>query len=133
MVTVPTTTQTTFERYPPGWYQNYCTRPTHDVEILDPERRCAVCGDTLTFVKQGFSFGWVHDNATEPDLRTYEVKQPGDTRHRPAPRGRCSFCGAENGQVVDGETVHLFPSHHAWHDQVECSRCGGISGFPIGD
>jgi hypothetical protein len=107
---MPTTLATDF-----GRSRNYCTPPSVDVEILEPARHCENCGEAVRYDSSAGLLGtWVH---IDPDL---------DGLHYTAPRPFCDYCHADQAGVV----VYR---QHAWHDAVECSRCGGVVGYAIGD
>ena len=48
-----------------------------------------------------------------------------DVEVLPREPGSCLFCGADKS--------YLTHRQEAWSDQTECSRCGGSSGYAIGD
>jgi hypothetical protein len=48
-----------------------------------------------------------------------------DVEVLPSTPGSCRFCGADKS--------HLTYRQESWSDQTECSRCGGSSGYAIGD
>lgn len=50
------------------------------------------------------------------------------TAEHPAPRGypTCQYCGTTDAEYV---TSHQY----SWYDAVVCTRCGGVTGWPIGD
>lgn len=108
---------TTLERYAGAKRANYCTLPTVDVEILPDVHLCEKCDVLITYMPhpKGFSYGsgtWVH-----------AVDSPLADEHRISPKTRCSYCHSH-------EAVFR---QHAWHDAVECPRCGGVTGYAIGD
>lgn len=88
---------------------NYCTLPTIDVEILPDVHHCKTCGTAITYQPRGGSV-WVH-NSLVPDHGFI------------TPKTRCRYCHSEDA------TYH----QHAWFDAVECDRCGGVTGYAIGD
>ena len=103
-----TTLSTSFER------RNYSTLPSIDVEIIeDTTVHCEHCNGELVNAN--------HSSHPTPDWQ-HRVSAAYD--HRAKRIARCSYCGAE-GTV----TQHS----HAWYDSVDCSRCGGSVGFPLGD
>lgn len=118
---------TTFERWNGTQRGNYCTLPTIDVEIIEnPEAYCAYqgygenrketpCGRAIHDTKEGPSYSptsWKHVD--------------GNDDHRAATPSRCHYCGTNEFGVV------VF-KQQSWSDESECSRCGGVLGFAIGD
>lgn len=107
---------TTFEKWKGAERPNYCTLPTIDVEIVTPAPACATCDREIKEHPTERNWAgplWVHADTGE---REHYIK------HRPT----CRYCGTnDKGVVVDRQ--------HAWHDARECSRCGGVSGYAIGD
>lgn len=117
---------TTFERWNGTQRGNYCTLPTIDVEIIDPEPYCAYqgyganrsatpCGRAIHDTKEGPSYmpaTWKHVDGNED--------------HRADRPSQCRYCGTnEFGVVVSKQ--------YAWYDATECSRCGGVVGYALGD
>lgn len=107
---------TTFEVYANQRVGNYCTRPSKDVEILPDVRVCASCRTLLEPVPlpKGASWGiqsWKH---AEPTACESTYIRAAD---------RCRYCHSQDAKY----------RQHAWHDAVECDRCGGIDGYAIGD
>lgn len=107
---------TTFERFRSAKRANYSTLPTIDVEILPDVRECRTCGLPVRYQPhpRGSSYGpgtWVHD-----------IVGPEPEPHYVSPKDRCSYC--------HGPARYI---QHAWHDAVECDRCGGVTGYAIGD
>lgn len=115
---------TTFEQYPPGWYQNYCQRPTQDVPVQPDVHVCANCDDDLTYARKpdGYLGEWRHTD-------------PASTCERPASLKRCIYCRAHNGYTYDNEPdeVVITSTQEAWYDRTHCTRCGGVHGYGIGD
>lgn len=106
---------TTFEKYAGKPARNYCDNPTKDVEILECTPECSKCAGEMRWDPKGGGYGWgtwVHVGDT-------------DCRHW-APRATCAYCGTNEAGVV-------VRRQHAWYDAVECSRCGGMTGWSIGD
>ena len=103
---------TTLDKYRGAKARNYCSLPTRDVEILEPDHKCE-CGTKLTWDKDAGYFGrWEH--AGDAGECTYAT-----------PRPTCTYCGATGEEV----TFH----QQAWSDETHCARCGGINGYGIGD
>lgn len=91
---------------------NYSVLPTVDVEILPHEFRCVDCDALVEFHMANFS--WAHVDQAAAD-------------HGRVTTGRaCDYCNNRN----QDEVVFSFQSYS---DQISCSRCGGITGRPIGD
>lgn len=118
-------TLTTFAKYQGTQRGNYCTLPSIDVEIVKRPPLCAYrgwgesrsetpCGKELVWFKEG-SYGLGK-----------HVHADGSTDHSAQSHGVCRYCGA-NG--FDEISHH----QHAYSDETECARCGGINGYGIGD
>ena len=91
---------------------NYCTMPSIDVEILPDVRHCT-CGAEVVFdPKAGHFGGWAHKDPATPAHGLVTAAT------------RCYYCRSETDAVY---------RQHAWFDAVECSRCGGVQGYAIGD
>lgn len=104
---------TTFEKFAGTRSGNYCTPPTKDVEILGDNRVCETCNQLVMQLEHppGWRTVWVH-----------VVDSPA-AEHRITPRVRCRYCHSHEAKF----------RQHAWHDAVECDRCGGVDGYAIGD
>lgn len=108
---------TTLQMYNRDVYKrvNYETPPTIDVEILPDVRHCRDCGEEVTWVSGAGQYGWGE----------WQHKNPAATAHSfVSPRDSCRYCHSEE---------HATYRQHAWHDAVECTRCGGHDGHAIGD
>lgn len=106
---------TTLETFAGSTARNYCTLPKIDVEILPDVRHCETeaCGAVVIYDPAAGMFGaWVHASANTPD------------HGRVAVRTRCTYCRSED------DVKYVM---HAWHDAIECTRCGGVDGHAIGD
>jgi hypothetical protein len=92
----------------------YSDKPKQDVEVLDEPFHCRADGEVITLI-QSSNYDpskWVHEAGVDCTS--------------PWPRPKCAYCGTDEvGVVVDRQ--------HAYHDARECSRCGGVTGFAIGD
>lgn len=106
-----TTLSTQFKR------GNYCTLPTIDVEIIPSSDRtphCATCGGDLVDTNAGDVWAWPeYTHAVEPDVKHYISR-----------RATCQYCGSDE---------HTTSHQRSWSDELDCSRCGGTTGFAIGD
>lgn len=104
----------TLEAFKDARRGNYCTLPTIDVEILPDIHHCNTCGFLVMYEPhpRGGLGSWAHTDKTVPGHGYI------------APKTRCRYCHSE-----DDATYH----QHAWHDAVECERCGGIDGYAVGD
>lgn len=104
-----TTLSTEFKRL------NYCTLPTIDVEVLTEQpNHCGTCGGEAVNLNAGQGYGlpnWVH---TDPEAEQHYI----------SPRPTCTYCGSDEGTTY---------RQHSWYDAIECTRCGGENGWPIGD
>lgn len=107
---------TTFEKYRGDRAGNYCTLPTVEVEILPDVHHCVTCGEQVTFnPTTGFGGSWGH---------VEETGLVAEGPHPARPRVRCGYCHSE----AEAEFVHS-----AYSDETRCSRCGGVTGFGVGD
>jgi len=105
---------------------NYCSHPTLDVEIL-PREYVGSVEDCESPEVVYIAEGWVTPREGEnPVYRRggFVHVEAGQHNHEALPKPMCRYC---NG------TECLTFTHEAWYDKTECSRCGGISGFAIGD
>lgn len=117
---------TTLEKFAGAKRENYCTLPTIDVEIIDP---ASLCG--AKHLVDG-----VFTPCFKPIVDTGETTTWGDPAYGHADGSnageyvahstRCSYCGTNDPSLVKYR-------QHAWYDAVECERCGGVSGYGIGD
>lgn len=110
---------TTLEKYAGQQAHNYCTLPQRDVPILNPLPVCQQqgCGRVVVTQPTGKVYPsrrWVHADSRDTD------------GHSVWPRPSCDYCGTN-----DAGTVHN--RQYAWYNATECDRCGGVSGYPIGD
>lgn len=136
---------TTFEVYADKKVRNYSTRPKLDVEILDDTRECGAPfrqGTCDIHIQYNFNSGkWEHD-PSEIECEGHEP-EPGrdhefgvevfcdgscrpETKHTPTPKLMCTYCHSQDPSEVKSVM-------HAWYDAVECSRCGGVEGWALGD
>ena len=102
---------TTLETFAKAKRGNYCTLPTIDVDILPDIHHCKTCNGKVEY---------------DPKLGTFGAyKHVGfHSEHGyVSPKTRCHYCRSE-------EAVYR---QHAWHDAIECDRCGGQWGHAIGD
>lgn len=104
---------TTFQKFSSHNVGNYSTRPSVDVDILDEQRVCATCDGVVTWAPKGGQYGWGG-----------WVHEAGASDHRAQALGQCRFCGGQ------GTLSHR---QEAWYDATDCSRCGGVDGYAIGD
>ena len=102
------TAPTTFEKYRDARSDDYCTPPTVDVPILPDVRHCAACRGPIMYDTARRI--WAHEN--------------GPTGHRAEAHSKCWYCNSEDA------VTH---TQDARHEAIECSRCGGATGFAIGD
>lgn len=107
---------TTFEKFKGTRPGNYCTLPTIDVEIVNPDAYCRVCNGAMVYVPNPPLSGR-YEHVTEPE--------PGTCRFG-TPASRCHYCGTNEAGVA--------VSHQrAWSNEIDCARCGGRWGYGIGD
>jgi hypothetical protein len=109
----------TLEKFAGAKRHNYCTLPSIDVEILPDVHYCRHCGELLEYVPHPKGPGWGSGN-------WQHVSSSAEDHSRAAcvtPRTRCRYCHSQ-------EAVYR---QHAWHDAVECDRCGAVEGYAIGD
>lgn len=101
---------TTFELFAKAQIQNYCTKPTIDVDVLPtPENICGNCSIPVHYDMKLHK--WLH--ADENNNCSFVTL-----------RSRCKYCNAT-------DTISVV--HHNWYDEYKCSRCGGAEGYAIGD
>jgi hypothetical protein len=126
VTTTETATETTLTKFA-GWYRNYSTRPSIDVEVLPDENHCAECGEKVVYIASqwGTSNGHNAESAQWMFL-DFWMHADGSVSHDPRPRPRCFFCHGDEAGTVE----HLQLN---WSDETYCSRCGGRNGFGIGD
>lgn len=122
--TVTVDAPTTLEYWAGRRAGNYSSLPTIDVEILPDVYTCGREGCSAPELKYRKA-GWVTgaDGAERYDGGGFE-HVAGDLDHEPSVMARCRFCRG---------TGALTSSMHAWHDETRCDRCGGRSGYAIGD
>jgi len=95
--------------------RNYSQNPTINVEILtDETRHCSTCGEPALRTNPENLYGLPEYAHVEPTLES----------HRITLRAVCAYCGSDE---------HIVARQHAWYDAAECSRCGGVTGWAIGD
>lgn len=107
---------TTFEKFTGQRAGNYSTLPTKDVPVLPDIHICSTCRTQIEHVPHPKGPGW--------GLGSWQHTQPNECDAayiRPA--DRCRYCHSQDAKY----------RQHAWHDAVECDRCGGIDGRAIGD
>lgn len=114
-----TTPETTLTKWA-NFSRNYASKPTIDVEVLTPEHHlCDECDGAIENQAES-KYGlpkWAH---LDPESTCPSVG------HYVRVRSRCYFCGTQEAGAV---TL----IQRSWNDSIECSRCGGDNGFPIGD
>lgn len=107
---------------------NYCSRPNKDVPILEnSEKFCTKCGRSVTYEKTRYR--WLHDNGLEECDKNEMLAHTG----KPAPYAgyaqsnpECRYCGT-------GDPSYSTFKQQSWSDETSCSRCGGVTGYAIGD
>jgi Zn finger protein HypA/HybF involved in hydrogenase expression len=104
---------TTLEKYAGARQGNYCTLPKLDVEILPDVFHCKHCDGQIKY------------RGTWPDSKWVHIT-PLAEEHKPEPRLRCMYCHTDSPE-------HVSYKRYAWHDATECTRCGGVNGYAIGD
>lgn len=107
---------TTLEKFKGMQAGNYCTLPKIDVEIVAPAPACETCDREIRqheTERDHWGPVWVHADTGE---REHHIA------HRPA----CRYCGTNDKGVVVDRT-------YPYHDARECSRCGAVAGYAIGD
>ena len=106
---------TTFEKYAGQSARNYSSLPTIDVEILEPDHSKCKCGEPI------------HLDRSIPYMTQWRHEDPAlDQQHSATPPLECDYCGSQDPALVKF-------SQPAWHDEVSCKRCGGSTGWAIGD
>jgi len=94
---------------------NYSTLPRLDVPVLALPRSCATCGEPVELGAAASTYGirpWVHVGAVAD--------------HYVTPKLVCKYCGSD-------DEFEVVARQHAYSDTTECSRCGGVEGYGIGD
>lgn len=92
---------------------NYCSLPTIDVPVIEePKRECAKCRAEVRWDER--SYRHVHVDISVPDHGYISVLPT------------CHYCGTNDPAYV---SLKQYP----WHDATECTRCGGSTGYAIGD
>lgn len=105
----------TLETYAGKQARNYSSNPTIDVAIVESAAHCNACGGEVVNLTPCTPNSW-------PLPRWAHVNPTDD--HYISPRPTCDCCGSDEAATA---------SQHNWHDQVACTRCGGITGWAIGD
>jgi len=102
--------------------------PTIPVPILTAETqpmRCR-CGATVKLSDTAGSYGagFVHESEVElPEgFDRFSSHRIGERSYDVLPR--CEHCGGVG---------HVTYTQHAWYDEWSCARCGGSTGYGIGD
>lgn len=109
--------ETTKEKWAGKQAGNYSTLPKRDVEVLkETERLCTNCSEQVTYVESSYS--WVHSNG--------EKKCSGSDSLTASANPVCRYCGT-------GDPSHYSFEQKSYSDESHCSRCGGTSGYGIGD
>lgn len=125
-MSAPAVAQTTLVKFAGARRGNYCTLPTIDVPII--EGYTCENEDCDSPEIASIAAGWVSPREGEAEVyreHSWVHVEAGSYDHKAYPEAKCRYCG--------GGPEHLVSSQHAWHDQTECKRCGGVSGFAIGD
>lgn len=127
---------TTFETYPVGWYQNYCSRPTKDVEIIESQPICdgadfiPPVGESSPGNRGSYGPKCHKPIERKPDAKSWDFNPwqhvDGSDSHHVRNAITCRFCGNN-----EPGTVHY--KQESWSDQTTCDRCGGSNGYAIGD
>lgn len=124
------TGQTTKEKWAGKQAGNYSTLPRKDVDVLkDSKRFCTRCGDATEYQQSGYMGEWVHSNG-EKNCDSAQVEK--HTGEKPQwnqyvqPNPVCHYCGT-------GDPAHSTFKQQSYSDGTSCSRCGGVSGYGIGD
>lgn len=97
--------------------RNYSSNPRIDVDIIPVDERkphCSTCGVEVIRLNPTDLYG----------IPQYAHTEQVETPHHISIRACCAYCGSD-------ESVKAI--QHAWYDAIECSRCGGVTGYAIGD
>lgn len=109
------------EKYAGAKRGNYSTLPKHDVEILPDVHHCEKCGGIVVYQDppgSSYSLGvWKHEGGPGGCVNSEGLEG------YVCPKTRCRYCHSEAAKYMQ----------HAWHDAIECPRCGGVDGYAIGD
>lgn len=96
--------------------RNYSRMPTIDVPIIENEyRHCANCGEAV-----------YREAGTWSTVLGRTLHLDGTDEHYVTARPKCAYCGTDDPAEV---SFH----QRNWSDETECTRCGGITGYAIGD
>ena len=122
------TGETTLEKYAGTPARSYSSNPTKDVEVLkDAKRFCTKCGEEVVYDKAAYRT--LHSNGdgscSNESVKAYTGSEPPYTQYVSA-NAVCSYCGT-------GDPAHHTFKQQAYSDESSCSRCGGTSGYGIGD
>lgn len=114
------TGENTLEKWKGKQAGNYSSLPKKDVHVLkDAKKFCTKCNEDLVLDENKANQGlYLHaDNGSQwcSNGKTfYSVN------------GSCKYCGT-------GDPSYLEFKQMSWSDESHCSRCGGVSGYGIGD
>lgn len=115
----PAMTTTTLQTYAGQRAGNYSSLPSIDVEVLPEVHHCETCGEAVVYNAGGYTLGggWEHVDTA----KAWEAKP-----HRPQARLGCGYCHTD-------DPTHVQFVQANWSDETRCSRCGGVTGYAIGD
>lgn len=114
---------------------NYCTLPTEDVVILPDTLRCRTCSGRLVRVEDVRTSNGHHQKVSAFIHETSETElndvypylhEVGRPAHLTEPSVRCPYCHTD-------DPGHVTFVRASYSDETRCTRCGGVSGFAIGD
>lgn len=122
--------ETTKEKWAGKQAGNYSTLPKKDVAVLkDSKRFCTKCGDATEYQEKGYMGEWVHSNGEktcdDAQVEKYTGEKPKWNQYVSS-NPVCRYCGT-------GDPAHSTFKQQPYSDETSCSRCGGISGYGIGD
>lgn len=124
------TGETTKEKWAGKQAGNYSNLPSKDVAVLkDAKRFCTRCGDAVERQGEGYSASLVHSGGgSECDDAKVEARtgQKPQWKQYVTSNSVCRYCGT-------GDPAHSKFEQKSYSDESSCSRCGGVSGYGIGD
>lgn len=122
------TGETTKQKWAGKQAGNYSTLPSKDVEVLEnAESFCTKCGDSVTYDAKAYRH--LHSNGEstcdKAKAEAYTGKKSEYTQIVSV-NPKCRYCGT-------GDPAHSSFRQQSYSDEASCSRCGGVSGYGIGD
>lgn len=101
--------------------RNYSSMPTIDVPIIPTDARryhCASCGGEIVPTADS------SQNPYAASKWEHLIPTTIAGHDHVKPRSTCMYCGSDERTAFHQRN---------WSDETECTRCGGVAGFAIGD